>query len=748
MSLEVFDSIVNWISSNFSANDHIDLTFHGGEPLVVGLKWYKRNLLVLHNKFGNNLKLHIQSNLWLLDKDFCMLFKNYGISLGTSLDGPQYINDLQRGEGYYSKTMSGIETARNNGLDVSVICTFTRLSSSHYRKILSFFIAEHLSFSIHTAVSTLFEKSNNRLVMSPDENADLLLNLFDAYMENITRIQISTFDMMARSVSTGKGYICTFTDCIGDYLAFTPDGSIYSCNRFACHPIWRLGSVQETSSFEELCCSKIWQQLRRHELAVHEDCSDCSHFNYCRGGCVYNAMTNNLSQRDPNCKAYKRLFDHITNRALEEVFSKKNIDALVINGPYPNHLMQKGKLLQIMRNGPHPQQVARKAREIVASVALAISDSPMDALCKLEKTGLITNQDLALQSLTTLRSILNMQSQMRLVNAYLHVTYSCNLKCTHCYALSGPDKSQFMTIDKIIQLVYEASEVGFRKVVITGGEPIVHPKRDILLDALSALREQVKPTQIALRTNLAYPLTANLIKRLASSTDQIVVSLDGDEISHDARRGLGSYSLTVANLRKIIAKYSMIDLKITAVLNSEQIDGIEGNSVRALGEELDLPVCFKLVLPLGRGCNQVLKPTFCSSQDNSNEDIVYSERPIATCGLGMNLYIEPGGTCYPCFALMGVQYSLGNVFTNGLKNILKNNDAYRSITVDSNLQCRHCAVRYLCGGFCHAWSVSDNPDDPIKDCTALHKRASSLLINALEVLNVNSDRWLNAGLPL
>jgi uncharacterized protein len=79
--------------------------------------------------------------------------------------------------------------------------------------------------------------------------------------------------------------------------------------------------------------------------------------------------------------------------------------------------------------------------------------------------------------------------------------------------------------------------------------------------------------------------------------------------------------------------------------------------------------------------------------------------------------------------------------------VLERNDAYRCATVDSNRQCRRCALRYLCGGFCRAWSSGDDPNAPPTDCTALHERAHSLLSNALEALDVDVRHWLAAGLP-
>jgi uncharacterized protein len=234
----------------------------------------------------------------------------------------------------------------------------------------------------------------------------------------------------------------------------------------------------------------------------------------------------------------------------------------------------------------------------------------------------------------------------------------------------------------------------------------------------------------------------------------VVVSVDGDQASHDARRGGGTYARTVANLRALTETLRVLgdpkglsEVGITAVLTAEQMGGPEGDAVRALGQELSLRVRFKSVLPLGRGGDLELTPAFYSSLDDGAEAVAYSARTAATCGLGMNLYVGPGGECYPCYALTGARHHLGNALEGGLAAVLARNDACRRVTVDSNEQCRDCALRYLCGGFCRAWGSSDDPDAPPTDCAALHQRARGLLLSALESLEVSVERWLTAGLP-
>jgi uncharacterized protein len=759
MQQEVFDASVDWIASYGRADERVEITFHGGEPLLAGKEWYKKNLPILQLRFEGRLKLSIQSNLWLLDDEFCSLFKEFGVSIGASLDGPEMINDAQRGKGYFARTMAGIEAARRNGLILGVICTFTHLSAPHYREVFEFFASQGLSFSVHEAVSTLESSQNGArfpepaLTLLPDEAATLMVDLFDYYLENLTRTKISTFDSMARGLSTQNGAICTFGDCLGKYLTIAPGGEIFSCNRFVYHLEWQIGSVFDHPTETALTQCAAWQKLRQRELTVGKDCGDCTHFDYCKGGCPYNAFTSGFDRRDSQCPVYRRLFDHIRDRALDEVFSDENLEAIVQHDPGKdgkenrNDLMRKGRLIQIMKGGLHPQEAARKARETVAAVALACSASPEEAVDKLDWAGIITQREAALGSLRSLRQRLDSQSRQGLVNAYLHVTYTCNLSCSHCYAQAGPRKSASMRVEEVDRLGREAAAAGFRKIVITGGEPLAHLQRLALLETLSELRKEIKPAQIVLRTNLAYALTQELASKLGEAADQIVVSLDGDEAAHNARRGAETYAHTVYNLHLLLGAAPAAKILLTAVLSADQIEGTQGRSVQSLGNTLGLKVRFKTILPLGRGLKLDLDPAYYNSLDDSSELLAASPGPTATCGLGMNLFVGPRGECYPCYALMRVEHLLGNALEDGLAAILQQNDRYRQATVDSNDQCRVCALRYLCGGFCRAWSANSNPNAAPRDCAPLRTRAAEILLGALETLEISTVQWLAAGLP-
>ncbi len=123
-----------------TGQNKIKVTFHGGEPLKAGHAIFRQALEGLASNYGKeNCNVAIQSNLWLLDDEFCKLFSEYNVEIGTSLDGPEEITDQQRGNGYFSRTMKGINKARIYGMGIGCIATFTPWSAPQWRKVFDFF---------------------------------------------------------------------------------------------------------------------------------------------------------------------------------------------------------------------------------------------------------------------------------------------------------------------------------------------------------------------------------------------------------------------------------------------------------------------------------------------------------------------------------------------------------------------------------------------------------------------------------
>jgi uncharacterized protein len=766
------------------------ITFHGGEPLVAGIDFYKKAMPMIYEILGNNVNIGMQSNLWALDEEFHSLFSEYSIGISTSIDGPKHINDTQRCPGYFDKTFSGIDFLHRNGISPGCIVTFTKYSAKYYREVFDFFVNNHMHFSVHGAVRPIGSKDDS-IYLDADEYARLLLGLLDLYVKNLDKIKISTLDTMIKNISYDESGLCTFSRCIGDYLAVTPGGELYSCNRFIGNKDFSLGNVNRIEGMAEIENSSGWQRLMEWTKTIDEECAGCLHKNICHGGCPYAGFSagNGKPSRDPFCEAYKKVYSYILDRATDEFFSDENMNAIKANksrrlkaskpgfqvnsnalydylnfaaissgsvhlkkpsvgpkgliGP-PCHgapgrrrqekgtLFREGSLLKIMNDEPHPYDMKRNAKIILASAFFGTGNK-LEMLADLFfNSGQSSSREGTLSALKRLYSqVINPAEKLN--NLYIHITNRCGLSCSFCYAKAGFNvEREFLPVDKIIRIIEEGSMLGFRKVVITGGEPLVYHDFLSLVRGIEWLKTGGGIPPVVLRTNLTGEFTGNTIDLISGAFDEIVVSLDGSREYHDMRRGQGTYDAVMKNLQCFNDEVRNQKISLAAVFDFKntprEIIENEKQHIIDIKNHLNIKkIRFLPLLPIGRAKNMDL------SRDGAEPMSVsqwtrYGSFPGSNCGIGYVIMINPDGNVYPCHVYANQGYYLGNIYKENLKEIItgKKYLDLRGINVDKIEKCRECTMRYLCGGGCRVWEN--------EDCSDWYERAQSLVAESIDIL--------------
>lgn len=351
MGVDIIKETVEWLK-NFR-EEPVTFTFHGGEPLLAGYDFFLEALPLLANELSH-LKpaFALQTNLWNMTPELARLFKEYNIPIGSSLDGPEELNDLQRGKGYYQRTMKGYEIAREEDLQVSFISTFTSYSIQYKEDIFNFFLENGLNLKLHPALPSLRDENPEKWALSSEEYGELLIYLLDQYLEHMDEIELKNIDHLCKCVFIRRGVVCTFVDCMGDTFAVGPDGSIYPCYRFVGMPEYVMGNVQDHPSMDDLAQSDAWKLLHDFKDYVDTECKKCSYIKFCRGGCPYNALSINektgkaeINGVDPHCTAYKMIFKEITKRATKEMLGS---GMGMIPGVSDNNPQTKRGIMSIM----------------------------------------------------------------------------------------------------------------------------------------------------------------------------------------------------------------------------------------------------------------------------------------------------------------------------------------------------------------------------------------------------------------
>jgi len=118
----------------------------------------------------------------------------------------------------------------------------------------------------------------------------------------------------------------------------------------------------------------------------------------------------------------------------------------------------------------------------------------------------------------------------------LQITNRCNLKCKHCYIGNGESRDE-LSVNKIRDILKEFEQMQGLRVLITGGEPLLHNK----FEEINKIFPQFFIRKVLFTNGVL--LNKERIKRL--NVDEIQISIDGLEDAHDSLRGKGSFRLAM-----------------------------------------------------------------------------------------------------------------------------------------------------------------------------------------------------------
>ena len=180
------------------------------------------------------------------------------------------------------------------------------------------------------------------------------------------------------------------------------------------------------------------------------------------------------------------------------------------------------------------------------------------------------------------------------------VTDKCNLRCIYCMDekdntfLKNDEK---LTDDEIYRIVKESSELGIKKVRITGGEPLVKPN---LVNLIGRINSISGVEEIYLTTNGI--LLADMIDELALN------GLKGVNISLDSLNEERFNKLTrLGKLNKVLeAIDKAIDLGIKVKLNTVIVNDINKDEIIDfvnLTKDKNLDIRFIELMPIGAAKN-------------------------------------------------------------------------------------------------------------------------------------------------
>jgi SynChlorMet cassette radical SAM/SPASM protein ScmF len=252
---------------------------------------------------------------------------------------------------------------------------------------------------------------------------------------------------------------------------------------------------------------------------------------------------------------------------------------------------------------------------------------------------------------------------------YFYLTEGCNLRCRHCWIApkyeSEGNSYPALDLDLFKTIIEQAKPLGLTGVKLTGGEPLLHPQIEEILEVI-----RKEDLSLNVETN-GVLCTPELASKMAACKNPLVsVSLDGtDAETHEWVRGVeGCFETALKGVQNLVET----GLRPQIIMSIMRRNKDQMESVVRLAERLGAgSVKFNIVQPTARG-----EKVHDSGEALSIEELVdlggwventlsastdlyiYYNHPMAFRPLG-KMFGENGDGCGAC-GILGILGVLAN----------------------------------------------------------------------------------------
>ena len=270
----------------------VSFTWHGGEPTLAGMDFYKK-ALELERKYlpkGWEAWNNLQTNGLLLNEGWCRFLKENRFDVGLSIDGSMEVHDLNRrlpnGAGTFERVSASIRRLRETGVEPDLLCTVNEVSQG---KPLEVYRALRDTGAIWVQfIPVVIRDARGGAApgsVTPEGYGRFLTAVFDEWVRHdLGVLDVQLFAEMARIMAGGQASLCWMSPTCGHVLIAEEDGAVYSCDHFV-DPEHRLGTLRE-GSLARMAGGEFQRAFglgKREKLT--DECRACPYLRFCNGGC-------------------------------------------------------------------------------------------------------------------------------------------------------------------------------------------------------------------------------------------------------------------------------------------------------------------------------------------------------------------------------------------------------------------------------------------------------------------------------
>lgn len=279
------------IRTALEASDSVSFTWHGGEPTLAGLDFF-RSAVKLQKKYrreGQSVWNSLQTNGLALDAKWCEFLYREHFDVGLSVDGDREDHDLYRldreGRGTYDRVKDACQRLMDAGIRPDLLCTVTR-DREEKGKLIYRSLSE-LKTGWVQFIPIVIRKGNDILPPSvtPEGYGRFLTDVFFEWARrDVGKCDVQLIAETARILSGGKPSLCWMSGRCGEVPVVEKDGRVYLCDHFVDGehvladlrdmPLERIYALPERKAFGDM-----------KETELPAACAACQYRTFCGGGC-------------------------------------------------------------------------------------------------------------------------------------------------------------------------------------------------------------------------------------------------------------------------------------------------------------------------------------------------------------------------------------------------------------------------------------------------------------------------------
>ncbi len=310
-------------------HEYITFEWTGGEPMLVGLSFYKK-VVEFQKKYATKpYENGVQTSGNLFDTELIDFLMKNDFDISTTIDGTEEIHNHNRPANGDKPSFQNVQRTRkyieDKGGSCGFISTITKNNLGHEKEMLDFFQGQGV-YSFHSNPYIYYSKNrvkDKEIALSNEDYARYFISEFNGWVEKGKVEPIPrTINDIIKCLETkcpNHNTICTFGGrCLTNFIALTPNGDAYNCPKFTGSNNMILGNIKKRPIKEILSpSSETMIKLIDQRVEAINACEkkNCKYFYICNGGCPYYSFIasdgDNVSEIDCLCEGKTLLYKYL-----------------------------------------------------------------------------------------------------------------------------------------------------------------------------------------------------------------------------------------------------------------------------------------------------------------------------------------------------------------------------------------------------------------------------------------------------